>query len=455
MELRVHLVSAALFVILGGVVALLLWGLHRQWWQHRAVRRAAWLVPAIGIGITTIWMLLSLAELLDVGRIFGFLVGFLLISLILLVIALPFSGIALSLERAVRYFMRKRSGDTGARAGAKDAMTVATSRSGTDDAVPAGDAAKKSSLILPDQSLVAPSGAGSVDLARRSFITTGATALPILAVGSSAIGVARAAGNHFTYPEMSFTYPNLHPDLEGLRILQISDLHLGYYVRLGSLEELLVGAEGYRPDLVVVTGDLSDDMAVYLEALRMIDQLKPRLGTHAALGNHEYHGHIETVLQAYDRGPVNLLVSDATEIKVGGARMRLAGADDPVAGGGGFENNPYLFDSVGRALAAPSDPDFTLLMTHRPEGFDAAAAAGVDLSLAGHTHAGGQIGWNGKSLVETWFGIGKYMWGLYEKNDGATKLYTTCGAGHWLPFRLGVPREVPVITLTQGGGHTA
>lgn len=450
MELRVQLVSAIFLLVFSGIAALLVWTLHRQWWAIPQVRKALWMVPAVGLGMTGLWVLALLLFGPDsIAHVVGLLVGFMMVSLLLLAFVLPFTGLTQSLERLVLW-IRSRGRKT-------DEYAVGSGRSDDESVVPAGIEKR---MPIEESTTIAESeesGDRPADPGRRSFLTTATAALPVLAVGSSGIGVARSAGG-FTYPEMSFGYKNLHPDLEGLKILQISDMHLGYFVRLGDLERLLVGAERHQPDLVVVTGDFSDDLTVYTEGLRMIEQLKPKHGAWASLGNHEYHRGVDAVKRSFDATNIPLLVSESQIVPIGESRLRMAGADDPVGGSGEFEDPAYLQETVLKALGADPDVaegapgdepyDFTLLMTHRPTGFDTAAPLGVELTLAGHTHAGGQLGWNGRSLVEG-LGIGKYMWGLYEKNDGATKLYTTCGAGHWLPFRLGVPREVPVITLER------
>lgn len=414
-------VTAIVFLLFGGINALMLWGLHRQWWRYPYVRRAAWIVPLVGLAFSGLWALTKVAGLDLLHPMIGVILSFLFVSTMMLTVALPFSGLALTMERIIRWLWRKdRRGEAAA-----------------DEHPP------------PD---VTESPEEKVDLGRRSLVTAGATFLPLLAVGSSAAGVIGSTRG-YTFTPVELFYPGLHPDLDGFRILQISDLHLGFYITLDDLEELLIGAGPYRPDLVTVTGDLSDDLAVFYDALRMIDQLKPKYGTFATLGNHEYYRGIREVLQAYERGPIPLLVSQGASVKVGGGEIYVGGADDPVGGErrrGVEDNERFLHQSVTTAIdGAPSDA-FHLMLTHRPEGFDPAAGLDVDLTLAGHTHAGGQMGWNGRSFVETWLGLGKYMWGLYEQNGGASKLYTSAGAGHWLPFRLGVPREVPVYTVRRG-----
>jgi predicted MPP superfamily phosphohydrolase len=83
------------------------------------------------------------------------------------------------------------------------------------------------------------------------------------------------------------------------------------------------------------------------------------------------------------------------------------------------------------------------LMTHRPDAFPPAAERDIDLMLAGHTH-GGQVGFAGRSILESSL-PGRYLWGKYLL--GQSQLYTSCGVGHWFPFRLGCPTEAPIIEL--------
>jgi predicted MPP superfamily phosphohydrolase len=110
-----------------------------------------------------------------------------------------------------------------------------------------------------------------------------------------------------------------------------------------------------------------------------------------------------------------------------------------------MRNVPENFFEAGIAKALVDSPerDFTLLMSHRPDAFPYAAEQGIDLTLAGHTH-GGQVGFGGRSLLENAF-PNSYLWGKYTL--GSSHLYTSCGVGHWFPFRLGCSTEAPVIVL--------
>lgn len=277
---------------------------------------------------------------------------------------------------------------------------------------------------------------------RRAFITKAAVALPALTVAAAAGGVLQSYGGT-RFPNVELAYKGLPADLEGLRILHLSDVHLGYFVNLDDLERTMIGAEAQRPDVVLMTGDFSDDLSLLPDALRMVGALKSRYGTYASIGNHEYYRGIEEVLRAFDAGRIPMMIDTATPLSIGASTLYLAGADDP-ARTGRFNDPVFLRASVERAISSMPSDAFTLLMSHRPEGFDVASEHGVDLTIAGHYHGGIQLGLGGRAIIQG-FAPDKYYWGHYRK--GESQLYTSGGVGHWFPFRLNCPPEAPVYVL--------
>ena len=281
---------------------------------------------------------------------------------------------------------------------------------------------------------------------RRQVLKGGVVMMPAVALSASGGGLI-LANTPPRVPIVKMRFPNLAPDLEGLRILQLSDLHLGACLHLDDLERFIATAGDAKPDLVLFTGDVADDVAQIGPALRMAYALRPRLGVFASLGNHEYLHDIDVTRPLYDASPAPLLVDRGHAIKVGGATLWLAGADEPPRHPGTFEAPGARFDEGVRACldGAPSDA-FRLLMCHRPEGFPVAAREGFHLTLSGHTH-GGQIGLFGRSVLAA-TRRSRYWWGTYRRGD--SMLYTTSGFGHWFPFRLGCPAEAPLIVLARG-----
>jgi predicted MPP superfamily phosphohydrolase len=285
-----------------------------------------------------------------------------------------------------------------------------------------------------------------VDLARRRLWKSGIAAIPILATGTSLAGLTGAAAP-VRMPLLEFGFPDLHPDLDGFRILHLTDLHLAGFVTLDTLADILERARRHAPDLVVVTGDMADDLRQLPGALRMLGDFGAPHGAYAVLGNHEYGNGIERVRGIFRESPVPLQVDRDVHLTVGDARIQLAGLDDPRHSSARIDRDAFFAPRVA-ALAARAEPGaFRLLLSHRPEALDYAAGHGVELVLAGHTH-GGQIGFAGRSLLHYPAGY-PYPWGRYERNR--SRLYTSSGVGHWVPFRLGCPAEAPVIELARAG----
>jgi uncharacterized protein len=139
-----------------------------------------------------------------------------------------------------------------------------------------------------------------------------------------------------------------------------------------------------------------------------------------------------------------MAVDQGATVTVGNARIHISGIDDPVSLRG--DSREFVKRTAAPTLrSAPSDA-FHLLMSHRPEGFDAAAEVGIDLTLSGHTH-GVQIGWNRRSAFESRYPK-RYLWGPHEK--GKSRLCTSSGFDHWFPLRLNCPTEAPLIVLERG-----
>ena len=383
-------------LILGLVEIALIRFLHRDWWRRRWIKWSAIGLPVVGVGCIILWSVGTMHGfrwVLAIGAT-GTALTFVLEAALML--SLPFSG-ALGLLNRFLDWLQKRK---------------------------------------PTKRTCA------VDEKRRVFLKTAAAALPTIAIGTGMAGITRGFGSILT-PEVKMEFPNLPRGLDGFKILQLSDMHLGIYQQPADLENILLAAEKLTPDLVLVTGDIADKLRLLPDVLRMIDEFRAPYGAFASLGNHEYYRGIQSVRRIFDAGPIPLLVNSHTVIPIKGESLVVAGADDPRVLG--EDDTAFLGTTVAAAMdGAPSD-GFTILMSHRPEGLDTAAETGIPLTLAGHTH-GGQMGFFGRSFFEP-FMPERYMWGKYRKGDA--QLYTSAGVGHWFPFRLGCPPEAPVIVLKK------
>lgn len=391
------IVSVSIISCLGIVSLLLLRYLNRSWWQLKPVRWISYLLTALGGLGLVVWFLAFLKQIIWLAGLGATLSVTVFITFLALTLTLPFSGIIHKINSLFEKRLRSKR--------------EAESR--------------------------------ELRNTRRLFLKGVAAAIPLAAVATGGSGVVRAFQRADVY-RLPIQLDYLPPELEGLKILHLSDSHLGIYKFLDDLEEILSDAEKMKPDIVLFTGDIADDLALLPEALKMTASLKPEYGTYASLGNHEYYRGINQVQRIFDRGPVRLLRSSGIAIDIKGVSLYLAGADDPRFLG--RDNTAFLQETTGKALdGAPSDA-FNILMSHRPEGLNAAAEFGIDLTLSGHTH-GGQVGINGRSF---WEGLvtDRYLWGEYNKRR--SRMYLTSGIGHWFPFRLGCPPEAPVIELGCG-----
>jgi predicted MPP superfamily phosphohydrolase len=389
------IIFVSAFILLFGLVELLLLRqLNRVWWEKKWIRRTAWSLPVIGV---VSLVLLGLAEYHRINWLSAVVSPVTVLAVVLeicLMISLPFSGAVHLTERLLGWMARRRK----------------TAREG-----------------VPDQR-------------RRVFLKGAAAVVPLATISAGLGGVGRAYGAAEVRLK-PFRIARLPDGLEGLRVLHLSDLHLGHYVTIDDLEDILACAAQFSPDLVLVTGDVSDDLEQLPAVLDKIAALSPPLGCYAILGNHEYFRGIVQVRAIYARSPVPLMVNEHVVIKAGTTDLLLGGIDDPVTM---HDIAPDFFPrNLDTAFSSAPRDAFPLLMSHRPDVFPFAAERKIGLTLAGHTH-GGQIGLGGRSILEGAFPH-SYLWGKYALGDSL--LYTTSGAGHWFPFRLGCPTEAPVIEL--------
>ncbi len=296
------------------------------------------------------------------------------------------------------------------------------------------------SRLRPSQSIEK----SSFSAERRQVIKTAAAAFPLLALGTTGTGLARS----FESVQVNKTavyFPNLPSELDGFKILHLSDLHLGLYFQLDDLECVIEKASEEKPDMFLITGDVSDNLNILSDALNLIHQLKTPHNGYISLGNHEYYRGLTECVRKFILSPISLLVNQSQIINIGDSKLFIGGIDDPVTLKGNVL--PVLKKSIKKTMKNSPTESFKILMSHRPRALDVGDEFGIDLIFSGHTH-GGQVGFNGRSLFEGMIEKEPYLWGKYKK--GKTQLYTSAGMGHWFPFRLNCPAEAPIIVLKKG-----
>lgn len=222
-----------------------------------------------------------------------------------------------------------------------------------------------------------------------------------------------------------------------LRILQISDVHLGLVERGHRVGEIIGLVERTRPDLLISTGDLLDGSGVNMAPLgKRLAALHPPLGKIAITGNHEFYNGIRKSVAFHEAAGFRML--RGTSATLAGGRLRLAGIDDPT----GRRLGGYRPADEAALLGPPRADCFTILLKHQPF-LNEGSLGRFDLMLSGHTHQG-QILPFGLLLLGAYY---PYFTGTHALPEGGV-LHVSRGTGTWgPPMRLGAPPEVTLITL--------
>ena len=223
--------------------------------------------------------------------------------------------------------------------------------------------------------------------------------------------------------------------LNGLRIVQISDVHLGLIVRHKRLEKILAAVENANPDILVSTGDLVDGQINNLQGLaEMLQEIKPRFGKYAVTGNHEFYAGLYESLAFTRKAGFTILRHKGVKVADG---FNIAGVDDKTRNY--FSKKVQANES--NMLQSLDRKNFTLLLKHRPN-VDQKSLGLFDLQLSGHTHKGQIFPFNIVTLL--YFPV---HWGVLNPMDHSF-LYVSRGSGTWgPPIRFLSPPEVTLIEL--------
>lgn len=246
-----------------------------------------------------------------------------------------------------------------------------------------------------------------------------------------------AIGEKIVVERLTLPVRRLHPDLDGFRIVQLSDLHAEPYTRFSFLEEAVAMANALEPDLTVLTGDYVTTNAAAIHTLApLLGELRARHGVYGVLGNHDMWTDPHMVRRALARHGVTVLENAGVLLSQGAGRLWLAGLED------GREGAP---NAVAALRGAPEDAPAILLL-HEPDLADLHLRdPRFFLQLSGHSH-GGQIRLAGRRPPVLPYLGSKYPSGLYEVNGAA--LYTNRGLGYiTLPVRINCAPEITEITL--------
>ena len=293
--------------------------------------------------------------------------------------------------------------------------------------------------------LFSPTRLSSFDPGRRKLVSAAGNlvvAAPFVVTGFGGL-IERT---DFRVREVDLPVSNLPPDLQGLRILQLSDIHMGPFLTERDLARVIDESLNLRPHLAVITGDLISMLGDPLDAcLRQIARLRADAGILGCLGNHEQFAGVETYTAVEGaRLGIDFLRGRARPLKFGAATLNVAGVDYES-----ISNRKNYLTGVER-LAAPGAVN--MLLSHNPDVFPVSARKGFDVTLAGHTH-GGQVT---IEILSQTMNVARFItpfvsgyYRLTQPDGSAASLYVTRGIGTiGLPIRIGAPPEISLLRLT-------
>lgn len=311
--------------------------------------------------------------------------------------------------------------------------------------------------------------AESIDHSRRYFFQAAGVIAGAVPFVSASYGFV-AERFKFYVREVEIQIPNLPPALDGLRITQLSDVHIGSFMPLAQVRRAVGMANELKGDLTVVTGDFLTVRTDPLEdCITELSRLRAPLGVWGCNGNHEIYARAESKsAEFFQKYGMKLLRQENVELRWQGSAFNLIGVDYQRQRDN--DGNPLPMLPAAEPLVRRDVPN--ILLSHNPNSFRRAAELGIELSLAGHTH-GGQV--RVEILDYRWSPaefLTPYVAGLYNRplfassnlddseipvvrpasslQSPTSSIYVNRGLGTiGAPIRLGVPPEITLITLRR------
>ncbi len=282
-----------------------------------------------------------------------------------------------------------------------------------------------------------------MDPGRRQFLLMSMN-LGIVGVTSVLGGIGLfQARRKATIFSQNINIQNLPPEFQGLKIAQISDLHVGPTIKADYARTVVDQVNALEPDLIFFTGDMVDGsvdrLADDVEPLR---GLKAKYGTYFVTGNHEYYsGAQQWVDKVGELGMIHL-ENEHRILKLNGASMAIVGVTDLMAHHTikSHKSNPQ------KAMSGVPDGIPSIMLAHQPGTADFIGDLSIDLMVCGHTHGGQFMPFN-LAVAKAH----RYYAGLYQQ--GKTQIYVNRGTGYWgPPLRLGIPSEITLFKLQGVSG---
>lgn len=263
----------------------------------------------------------------------------------------------------------------------------------------------------------------------------------LIAIGITIYGCFSALRCPRTH-KLTLPVKNLPKELEGLRIVQISDLHIGSTFDGTWLSKLVENTNELNPDLILITGDLVDGSVEKLSPdLIKLKDLKAKHGVYICLGNHEFYCGANSWILKWREWGLNVLINQNIRLEHNAFTFVLSAVADRE----GRKFKGMLRPDMSEALKDVTEQDFIIFMEHQPKNAHKNAKRGVNVQLSGHTHGGQYF------LLFPLIKMlnGGYRTGLYFVKD--MSLYVSSGTGLWgyAPLRVGSQNEIAELTLTH------
>lgn len=240
--------------------------------------------------------------------------------------------------------------------------------------------------------------------------------------------------NYFPIKEVTIKNECYNSDIMGVRIIQLSDLHLTKKVNLAYLKLLVEKINNIKPDFIVFTGDILQTKAIYLkEHIEIFKNFEAK--AYFVTGNHDLIYGIKELKRIMNESNIICLDNEIVKLKIKDFELQLVGLSDRYSFLCGIKR-PI------KELFSKLDPDLTtILLTHQPKDIEHVGSYRIDIQLSGHTH-GGQI-YPFSKIVKF---FQPYFSGLYTHNK--TVLYVSNGLGYWgLNIRYKAKSEIALLTI--------
>jgi len=238
---------------------------------------------------------------------------------------------------------------------------------------------------------------------------------------------------------------DLPPALQGFKIAQISDMHIGPTIKRPAMKYVVSTINRLEVDCVAITGDLVDGNVFELSRhVAPLAGLRSRHGTFFVTGNHEYYSGVLPWVKYLQTLGVRILMNEHVILLHHRAPIVIAGVADFSA----HQYEPSHRTDAGMAIAGAPRAAIKILLAHQPRSAAAAETAGFDLQLSGHTHGGQFLPWNFFVRFQQPFTAG-----LHRLKD--MQIYISRGTGYWgPPKRLGAPSEITLLRLVAEAAET-